>query len=191
MGGVRIPFISSLDPPRSSEHDSSHIEGPSAALGTSLNYCAIRILGMSADHPVAVKARGCLHKMGRSMTRLSFDSDSLSFLLNQGSALVAPAWGKFWLSVLNVYEWEGNNPIPPELWYGIHSPCRPLQLLTFPILRVLPEWLPFHPRKWWMHCRMVYLPMGYLYGTRFQAKETDLILSLREVRLYENSFELH
>ena len=30
---------------------------------------------------------------------------------------------------------------------------------------------------------MVYLPMSYLYGIRFQAKETDLILSLREVRL--------
>jgi len=30
---------------------------------------------------------------------------------------------------------------------------------------------------------MVYLPMSYLYGSRFKAKETDLILSLREVRL--------
>jgi len=34
---------------------------------------------------------------------------------------------------------------------------------------------------------MVYLPMSYLYGTRFQAKETGLILSLREVRLYGGS----
>jgi len=32
-----------------------------------------------------------------------------------GGAAGIPAWGKFWLSVLNVYEWEGNNPIPPEL----------------------------------------------------------------------------
>ena len=47
---------------------SSHIEGPSTAFGTSLNYCAIRILGMSADHPVAVKARGCLHKLGQFFT---------------------------------------------------------------------------------------------------------------------------
>ena len=31
---------------------------------------------------------------------------------------------------------------------------------------------------------MVYLPMSYLYGSRFKAKETDLILSLREVRAY-------
>ena len=58
----------------------------------------------------------------------------------------------------------------------------PLSLLTFLLLRVLPEWLPFHPHRWWIHCRMVYLPMSYLYGSRFKAKETDLILSLREVR---------
>jgi len=83
MGGVRIRLISSLDAPRSSEHGSSHIEGPSAALGTSLNYCAIRILGMSADHPVAVKARGCLHKLGRFVIRLSFDLAHFSFLLKK------------------------------------------------------------------------------------------------------------
>jgi len=76
MGGVRICFISYLNTPRSSERGFSHIEGPSAALGTSLNYCAIRILGMSADHPVAVKARACLQKLGRFMTRLSLDPGS-------------------------------------------------------------------------------------------------------------------
>lgn len=35
-----------------------------------------------------------------------------------GGAGASASWGKFWLSVLNVYEWEGNNPIPPELWYA-------------------------------------------------------------------------
>jgi hypothetical protein len=29
----------------------------------------------------------------------------------------APQWGKYWLSILNLYEWEGVNPVPPELWY--------------------------------------------------------------------------
>ena len=93
--------------------------------------------------------------------------------------MAAPAWGKFWLSVLNVYEWEGNNPVPPELW------CCSSDLTCYyhcsPPSRVLPEWLPFHPHRWWIHCRMVYLPMSYLYGSRFKARETDLILSLREV----------
>lgn len=70
--------------------------------GTALNYCVMRILGVSADHPAMVRARACLHKLG--------------------GATGAPAWGKFWLSVLNVYDWEGNNPIPPELWYICFSP---------------------------------------------------------------------
>ena len=64
--------------------------------GTALNYCAMRILGVNPDHPVAVKARGCLHKLG--------------------GALGVPSWGKFWLSILNVYDWDGNHNIPCELW---------------------------------------------------------------------------
>ncbi|RXW23912.1 hypothetical protein EST38_g1956 [Candolleomyces aberdarensis] len=40
-----------------------HIEGPSTVFGTGLNYASIRLLGMKADHPVAVKARACLHKL--------------------------------------------------------------------------------------------------------------------------------
>ena len=64
-GGWGMYVILSLDVSESSKHDCSHIEGPSTAFGTSLNYCAIRILGMNADHPVAVKARSCLHKLGR------------------------------------------------------------------------------------------------------------------------------
>ena len=99
-------------------HNYSHIEGPSTAFGTSLNYCAIRLLGMSADHPVAAKARGCLHRLGRFSTHPFIWRLTHPSFLKSGSALAAPAWGKFWLSVLNVYEWEGNNPVPPELWYG-------------------------------------------------------------------------
>jgi squalene cyclase len=40
-----------------------------------------------------------------------------------GGAAAIPSWGKFWLSLLNVYDWEGNNPIPPELWF-VHVPSR-------------------------------------------------------------------
>lgn len=71
MGNVRV--VSFLDASESSEHGFSHIEGPSTAFGTSLNYCAIRILGMSVDHPVAVKARGCLHRLGQFGTHFSLD----------------------------------------------------------------------------------------------------------------------
>ena len=27
-----------------------------------------------------------------------------------------PTWGKFWLSLLGLYEWDGVNPVIPELW---------------------------------------------------------------------------
>ncbi|KAI6125392.1 terpenoid cyclases/protein prenyltransferase alpha-alpha toroid [Pisolithus croceorrhizus] len=125
-----------------------HIEGHSTVFGTALNYTALRILGVRADHPVAVKARECLHKLG--------------------GATGAPAWGKFWLAVLNVYDWEGVNPIPPELW-------------------LLPDWIPFHPHKWWIHTRNVYIPMSYLYGIRFQMEENDMIRSLRQ-ELYTTNY---
>lgn len=62
----------------------------------------MRILGVGAEHPILVKARACLHKLG--------------------GATGIPAWGKFWLSILNVYDWEGNQPIPPELW-SVGRPC--------------------------------------------------------------------
>lgn len=62
--------------------------------------------------------------------------------------------------VLGVYEWSGSNPLPPELW-------------------LLPYILPFHPGRMWCHCRMVYLPMSYLYGRRFVCRINGTILSLR------------
>ena len=47
--------------------------------------------------------------------------------------------------------------------------------------RLLPQWLPFHPSRWWVHTRTIYVPMSYLYGVKFKAAEDPLILALREV----------
>lgn len=99
--------------------------------------------------------------------------------MDVGGATGIPAWGKFWLSILNVYEWEGNNPVPPELWYV--NPVNFDIIVTQVYDRLLPDWLPIHPHRWWIHTRTVYVPMSYLYGIRFKAKENDLILALREV----------
>ena len=44
-------------------------------------------------------------------------------------------------------------------------------------------WIPFHPARLWCHCRMVYLPMSYLYGNKFvyeRAATDPTVLSLRE-----------
>lgn len=47
-----------------------HIEGHSTVFGTGLNYTALRILGVSAEHPIMVNARGTLHKLGESISIL-------------------------------------------------------------------------------------------------------------------------
>ncbi|CAO3639775.1 unnamed protein product [Cunninghamella blakesleeana] len=126
-----------------------HIEGVSTVFGTALNYVALRILGLGADHPALVKARNTLHKLG--------------------GATGAPAWGKFWLSALGVYEWEGLNPVPPELW-------------------ALPKWMPLCPGNWWVHTRLVYLPMGYIYALRLTAPLTEFTKSLRD-ELYVQPYD--
>ena len=82
-------------------------------MGTALNYAALRLLGVPAEHPVVVRARATLHKLGGHTNSESYRVVRLQFL---GGAAASASWGKFWLSVLNVYDWEGNNPIPPELW---------------------------------------------------------------------------
>ncbi|XP_061352216.1 beta-amyrin synthase-like isoform X3 [Gastrolobium bilobum] len=72
-----------------------------------------------------------------------------------------PSWGKTWLSILGLFDWSGANPMPPEFW-------------------MLPSFLPMHPDKMWCYCRLVYLPMSYLYGKRFVGPVTPLVLQLRE-----------
>ncbi|KAL1747921.1 terpenoid cyclases/protein prenyltransferase alpha-alpha toroid [Schizophyllum fasciatum] len=124
-----------------------HIEGQSTVFGTGLNYVALRLLGMDAEHPTCVKARTKLHQLG-------------------GCAAI-PAWGKFWLALLNVYDWEGVNPVPPELW-------------------LLPEWLPIHPSKWWIHVRQPYLAMSYLYGV----KEDACLTTFQELYT-EDFYKIH
>ena len=59
--------------------------------------------------------------------------------------------------------------------------CIPTRLNDHISGRLLPKWLPFHPSRWWIHTRTVYVPMSYLYGVRFKAAEDPLILALREV----------
>ena len=87
-----------------------------------------------------------------------------AFLQQHGGAVMTSSWAKFYLCLLGCMDWDGHNSVPPEMW-------------------LLPNWFPFHPGRLWCHCRMVYLPMGYLYGSRFvyDKAETDpTIQSLRK-----------
>nr|DAD18084.1 TPA_asm: hypothetical protein HUJ06_019547 [Nelumbo nucifera] len=121
-----------------------HIEGHSIMFCTALSYICMRILGEGPEggrDGAVPRAR--------------------KWILDHGGVTAMPSWGKTWLSILGVYEWEGSNPMPPEFW-------------------ILPSFLPMHPAKMWCYCRMVYMPMSYLYGKRFVGPITPLILQLRE-----------
>ncbi len=102
---------------RSQTDASRHIEGHSTAMGTALNYVALRLLGVPVDHPIIVRALATLHKLGEHDIPESYHV-RLQVL---GGAAASTFLGKFWLSVLNVYDWEGFNPIPPEIWYVKHT----------------------------------------------------------------------
>ncbi|KQJ96386.1 cycloartenol synthase isoform X4 [Brachypodium distachyon] len=120
-----------------------HIEGTSTMFCSVMNYVALRLLGEGLDSCGAMlQAR--------------------SWILDHGGATLTPSWGKFFLSVLGVYEWSGNNPLPPEIW-------------------MMPYFLPIHPGRMWCNCRLVYLPMSYLYGKRFVGAITSsVVLDLRK-----------
>jgi len=126
-----------------------HIEGVSTVFGTSLNYTSLRLLGVDAEDPVCIKARGTLLKLG--------------------GAVGAPSWGKFWLAVLGVYEWDGMNPVPTEPW-------------------MLPYFVPIHPARMWIHTRQVYLGMGYIYCDRFKAERTRVTDELKG-ELYVGNYD--
>ncbi|KAL3736990.1 hypothetical protein ACJRO7_025854 [Eucalyptus globulus] len=83
------------------------------------------------------------------------------WILDRGGVTYIPSWGKTWLSIFGLFNWSGTNPMPPEFW-------------------ILPSFLPIHPAKMWCYCRMVYMPMSYLYGKRFVGPITPLVRQLRE-----------
>lgn len=117
-----------------------HSIDKSTCFGTTMNYLCLRLLGLPSSHPVCVKARKVLHRLG--------------------GATNSPHWGKAWLAVLNLYDWEGVNPSPPEMY-------------------LTPEWLPVNPGNWWVHTRAIYLPMGYISANKIQCKLDTLLLELR------------
>ncbi|KAF2769775.1 ERG7, lanosterol synthase [Teratosphaeria nubilosa] len=86
-----------------------------------------------------------------------------SCLHGLGTALNGPHWAKFWLSVLGVMRWDIVNPVPPELW-------------------LLPDWVPISPWRWWIHMRMVFLPMGLIWSKQWSYPKADSDPLVRELR---------
>ena len=117
-----------------------HEHSPPHLFVTVLVYVASRLLGVERDDPLVASARR---------------------FLAEEDVLAVPSWGKFWLALLNLYDWRGVNAILPELW-------------------TLPRRLPLHPSNWYCHTRLIYLAMASVYARRFQAPVTPVIESLRE-----------
>lgn len=115
---------------------------------TTLVYVATRLLGIERDDPLIESARRFIQAEG---------------------VLGIPSWGKFWLALLNLYDWDGLHPVLPELWS-------------------LPRRLPLHPSNWYCHTRLIYMAMASIYSLRFQTAVTPLIASLRE-ELFPQGFE--
>lgn len=126
-----------------------HVEGHSYLFTSTLIYAALRLCDVAAEDPALTNAR--------------------SFIAAQGGPLAAALWGKFFLSLLNLYDYRGMNPTPPELW-------------------LLPEQLPIHPSRLWCHARMVSLPMSFLYGKRVQMPVDARVRAIRS-ELYSTPYE--
>jgi lanosterol synthase len=73
-----------------------HAEGDPSLFTTTLNYVALRLLGVPADDPRAVRMRGFIH--------------------DHGTALAVAPWGKHTLALLDLCPYEGLDPVLPELW---------------------------------------------------------------------------
>jgi lanosterol synthase len=108
------------------------------------------LLGAGASDDLPREARAWLHRQPRGV-------------------LGIPTWGKFWLSLLQLYGREGLGPLPPELF-------------------TLPDWVPFHPRRWYCHTRYIYLGMSYLYGRGFSVDLGPLRDALR-AELYDVPYD--
>ncbi len=126
-----------------------HVEDEGSMFASVLSYVALRLLGVPPGDPVAAS-------MGEWIRR-------------NGTALGCASWGKLVLALLNLYPYEGLQPILPELW-------------------LMPYAVPFHPGRMWCHSRQVYLPMAYLYGMKATIEASDLIHALRG-EIYDRPYD--
>jgi lanosterol synthase len=115
---------------------------------TTLAYVASRLLGALPTEPWLQGARRMFER-------------------EEGAQRI-PTWGKVWLALLDLYSWEGVNPILPEVW-------------------ALPTWFPLHPASYYCHTRAIYLGLAVLYGERFVARPTPITDALR-AELYPDGY---
>jgi len=119
-----------------------HREAGGAVFVTTLVYVALRMLGLERDEPAVKEARAWLQRA-------------------PGGVLAIPTWGKFWLALLGLYDWDGVSPVAAEAM-------------------LLPRRFPLHPDRLYCHTRAIYLAMAYLRGRRATAELGPLGAALAE-----------
>jgi squalene/oxidosqualene cyclase-like protein len=127
-----------------------HGEAPGSLFVTVLAYVALRVLGVPVDDPLASAARRWLWAHPDDVT-------------------VLPSWGRMWLAMLGLYEYEGINPLVPETV-------------------LLPGWAPVHPDRLYVHTRMIYFGLSCLYARRARFDLGPLTGQLR-AELYDRRYE--
>lgn len=125
-----------------------HDDSGSFLYVTTLVYVAMRLMGVGPAESSCVRARAWL---------------------DAADVVAIPSWGKLWLAMIGLYDYDGLHPVPPEVW-------------------LLPEWMPMHPRRYYCHTRLIYMGFSYLYGVRFRGPETETVRALR-AELYPRGWE--
>jgi len=111
---------------------------PSLYVST-LAYVAARLSGAPADEEWLMPTRALLAR--ERVSRIA-------------------TWGRAWLAIVGLYEWDGMNPMPPELWAA-------------------PRDLPIHPSKFYCHTRLIYLGLSLLRTEAKPARWSPIIDEIR------------
>ncbi|MEJ0019571.1 MAG: prenyltransferase/squalene oxidase repeat-containing protein [Acetobacteraceae bacterium] len=118
-----------------------HPESASYLFVTTLVYVAARLLGEQPGSPLL--------------------RDAETWLIRHEEGLgTLPTWGRFWLSLLGLYDRRHLTVCPPELF-------------------LLPAWLPLAADRLYCHTRYIYLGMAYLSGVGLRADPGSIGADLR------------
>jgi squalene cyclase len=118
-----------------------HPESQSYLFVTTLVYVAARLLGEAPDSPLL--------------------RDAVRWLAGHEEGLGAlPTWGRFWLSLLGLYDRDRMTVCPPELF-------------------LLPAWAPLAADRLYCHTRYIYLGMAYLSGVGLRVDLGEIGVALR------------
>ena len=118
-----------------------HPESHSYLFVTTLIYVASRLLGAPPEGPLLDEAAAWLARHREGLGAL-------------------PTWGRFWLSLLGLYDRDRVTVCPAELF-------------------LLPGWMPIAADRLYCHTRSIYLGMAYLTGVGLQADLGNIGAALR------------